>query len=838
MLNLKLFRTAEKGFADLINWASLVDSGIVLNKNGALLAGYSYTGKDGISLNDSEKCSIAHAFSTALSSLESGWSIWIEHTRYPVESYSLPEHSFFPDPVTRAIDEDRRLSFMEKGQFFETESYIILQYIPPLKFSAKLKELMLEKSTTKDETNLPTDETDLTFNIIDHFKKALGRFEDSLVDCVKLTRLQTFPITNPNDFRTKKIYRDELVNLLNLCVTGRDDPINLPPCPMYLDYFLNGSVVYTGHLLVVEDTYTACISFDAFPSQTMFGIFNHLLSIPLMFRWSNRFIMLEQHEATALLKKYRRTWAQKTRGFISQVFNVQGGIINAYALRKKGEAEEALNISEENKLKFGYYTSTLILRDTSEKKLLEQVRLVIKEIQRLGVRARLETINTMEAFLGSLPGHAEPNIRKPLLHTDLLGDLTPLTHIWTGHPFNRNPLFNKPAPALMYAETYGATPFRFNLHVGDLGHTLVFGPTGSGKSTLLCMLVAQFRRYKNARITCFDKGRSMYALTHAVGGKHIEFGSQNTATLCPLDNLETQQDIAWAANWIADCYELYASQSTDPEQNNAIYDALRLMANDRSSRSLTDFMNIVQDLALKTALKPLTISGAMGHLLDGVRDTCHSNNGLVTYELEDLLHMGEKCALPVLLSLFRRFEKSLDGSPALLVLDEAWTMLDHKVFREKIREWLKTLRKANCAVVLATQSLSDAVNCKVFDVLIESCPTKILLPNEEADTAGTENVKGPKDLYRLIGLRDHEITLLKKATKKKEYYVVSSEGRRMFTLSLSPFALAFTGVSAKEDISHIQDLIQNHGEEWVSHWCAHKKINDPFKQHEETINAA
>ena len=105
--------------------------------------------------------------------------------------------------------------------------------------------------------------------------------------------------------------------------------------------------------------------------------------------------------------------------------------------------------------------------------------------------------------------------------------------------------------------------------------------------------------------------------------------------------------------------------------------------------------------------------------------------------------LGEKNLIPVLLYLFRHFERSLTGAPALLLLDEAWVMLGHPVFREKIREWLKVLRKANCAVVLATQSLSDAVRSGILDVLLESCPTKILLPNEEADKGGSGAVASP-----------------------------------------------------------------------------------------------
>jgi type IV secretion system protein VirB4 len=105
----------------------------------------------------------------------------------------------------------------------------------------------------------------------------------------------------------------------------------------------------------------------------------------------------------------------------------------------------------------------------------------------LGFRARLETLNAVEAYLGSLPGHHYPNIRRPLLHTLNLADLLPTTAIWAGLEHNPNPLYPEKSPPWCFAATTGATPFRINLHVDDLGHTLLLGKSGAGKSTALAL---------------------------------------------------------------------------------------------------------------------------------------------------------------------------------------------------------------------------------------------------------------------------------------------------------------------------------------------------------------
>ena len=241
------------------------------------------------------------------------------------------------------------------------------------------------------------------------------------------------------------------------------------------------------------------------------------------------------------------------------------------------------------------------------------------------------------------------------------------------------------------------------------------------------------------------------------------------------------------------------------------------MRESRLSRSLTDFVTTVQDQDIRAALSPYTLDGAHGQLLDARSDGLQ-DSAFTVFEIEDLMARGEKIVVPVLLYLFRYFERGLTGAPALLILDEAWIMLSHPTFRDKIRDWLKTLRKANCAVVLATQSLSDAARSGLLDVLLEACPTKILLPNEEADKGGTEAVMGPRDLYALFGLNEAEIELIKTGIKKRHYYTISPQGCRLFELKLGPLALAFSGVSSREDIARIRALIAEHGEAWPEAW--------------------
>jgi type IV secretion system protein VirB4 len=375
----------------------------------------------------------------------------------------------------------------------------------------------------------------------------------------------------------------------------------------------------------------------------------------------------------------------------------------------------------------------------------------------------------------------------------------------------------------MHCVTQGSTPFRLNLHVNDLAHSVVFGRTGAGKSTLLALLAAQLRRYPKMTLYAFDKGLSLYPLTAAIrassqgkSGQHFTVaGDDDTLAFCPLQFLETRADRAWAMEWINTLLALNGLNTTAAQRND-IASAIVTMEKSHAC-TLSEFSVTVQDEQIRETLKNYTIDGAMGHLLDAKTDGLDLSDFTV-FEIEELMNLGDRYALPVLLYLFRRIERSLHGQPAAIILDEAWLMLGHPVFREKIREWFKVLRRANCFVLMATQSLTDAANSGIFDVIVESTATKLLLPNVYARDEDTAN------LYQRMGLNSRQIDILGTATPKRHYYYVSEQGRRLFDLAIGPLAMAFVGVSDKDSLATIRQLESRHGNRWVSEWLASKDL--------------
>lgn len=448
----------------------------------------------------------------------------------------------------------------------------------------------------------------------------------------------------------------------------------------------------------------------------------------------------------------------------------------------------------------------------------EKLRLVEKVIQGRDFTVIPEGMNAIEAWLGSLPGHTYANVRQPPISTINLAHLIPLSAVWAGP--ERDDHFG--APPLLYGKTEGSTPFRFSLHVGDVGHTLIVGPTGAGKSVLLALMAMQFRRYQNGQIFAFDFGGSIRAAAIGMGGDWQDLGGMladeagDGVQLQPLARIDDPAERAWAAEWLA---AILASEgvAVDPQAKEHLWSALGSLASAPvPERTLTGLAVLLQSQQLKQAIAPYCLGGPWGRLLDAEAERLGEAD-VQAFETEGLVGAGSAAA--VLSYLFHRIEGRLDGSPTLIIIDEGWLVLDSPDFAAQLREWLKTLRKKNASVVFATQSLADIETSNIAPAIIESCPTRIFLPNERAAEPQIAAI------YERFGLNARQIEILSRATPKRDYYCQSRRGNRLFELGLGEVALAFAAASSKTDQIRIAELVEAHGRErFAAEWLRHRGL--------------
>lgn len=765
MLNLREYADTQTLLADYLPWACIVAPGVVLNKDASFQTTFKYRGPDLESSTQEELVSIMARVNNVLRRFGTGWAIFFEAQRGEVHDYPA---SKFPDPVSWLIDEERALQAEESGTRFESNYYLTLLWLPPADTTGKAEEALITRAETSEAQSWRTR--------LETFQQHSVRVFDLLATCLANIR----PLDD-----------DETLTYLHSTISTKRHQVVTPELPVFLDAVIADEPFTGGLEPKIGEAHLRTLTILGFPASTLPGILDEMNRQGFSYRWATRFIAMDKAEAEKVLSKKRRHWFAKRKsiGMVLRetMFNEQAALVDNDADNKAADADTALQELGSDLVSYGYVTTTITVADTDLRAVEENIRIAERIINGRGFTAIKESLNAVDAWLGSLPGHPYANVRQPILHTLNLAHMVPLSAVWAGEYTNRH--LN--APALIQAQTDGTTPFRLNLHVGDVGHTLVVGPTGAGKSVLLSSLAVQWQRYDDAQVFIFDKGRSARAATLCAGGAHIDLGSADAPSLQPLKDIDTEAGASFAADWVAG---LCKSEGVDivPELKAALWDAIQSLASAPvEERTLTGLTLMLQDETLKATLHPFTLEGPHGRILDADYESL-SLADMVCFEMEDLMH-AKSAVLPVITYLFHRLEARFDGRPTLLILDEAWLFLDDPMFAARIREWLKTLRKKNVSVVFATQSLADIANSTIAPALVESCPTRIFLPNERAQEPQS------KEAYQRFGLNQRQIELIAQATPKQDYYYQSPLGCRVFELGLGPIALAVCGASSPED---------------------------------------
>jgi type IV secretion system protein VirB4 len=504
------------------------------------------------------------------------------------------------------------------------------------------------------------------------------------------------------------------------------------------------------------------------------------------------------------LGRLRRQWFAKRKNVIAllreTIFQQESPLVDTDASNKAADADAALQELGSDQVAFGYLTATVTVLDADPAVADEKLRMVERVIQGRGFVTIPETLNAVDAWLSSIPGNAYANVRQPIVSTLNLAHMMPVSAVWAGPERNAH----LDGPPLIVTRTDGATPFRLVTHIGDVGHTLVAGPTGMGKSVLLATLAMQFRRYRGSRIFAFDMGRSMRATILGLGGEHYDLGTDGEIAFQPLARIDRAGYRTWSAEWIEGRL-MHEGVATGPDEKAAIWSALGSLAGaPMEQRTMTGLSVLLQSNALRQALSPYVLGGAHGKLLDADHDRLESTDagsaGVQCFEMEELMH-SKAAVMAVLHYLFARFDERFDGVPTLLILDEAWLFLDDPVFAARIRQWLKTLRKKNVSVIFATQSLADIKDSSIAPAIVESCSSRIFLPNPQATEPQIRTI------YEGFGLNRRQIEIVATAQPKRDYYYQSRLGNRLFDLDLGPATLAFAGASTPQDQRAIDQVL-------------------------------
>jgi type IV secretion system protein TrbE len=780
VLNIAEYRSRSDRLADHLPWAALVAPGVVLNKDGSFQRTLRFRGPDLESATEAELMSVSARVNNVLKRFGSGWALFFEAER--VEALGYPD-SRFPDPASWLVESERRSSFEGGKDHFESHYHLTLVWLPPPDSEAAAGRALVESPSGAKGRD---------------WRQALASF---IADTERA--LDLFAGFMPE---VRALDDGETLTFLHKNVSAARHRVAVPEVPMYLDSVLADTPLTGGLEPTLGDLHLRTLTLLGFPALSRPAILDALNHLDFGYRWVTRFIALDKTDSARALGRLRRQWFNKRKSVTALLrevmYNQPAQLLDSDADNKVADADLALQELGADHVAFGYLTATITLSDPDPERADEKVRSVERVVNGLGFTVLREKMNAVEAWLSSLPGHVYANVRLPLVHTLNLAHLMPLSSVWAGPGRDEH----LDGPPLLFAEAQGSTPFRLSVHVGDVGHMLVVGPTGAGKSVLLSLLAMQFRRYSGARVFIFDKGWSARAAVLGMGGTHHELGSGDggsSLAFQPLRRIDRPAERSWAAEWLAALIG-NEGQEVTPEVKDRIWSALSSLSSaPESERTLTGLSLLLQSNALKAALQPFTLEGPFGELLDAAEDRLELAD-VHCFETETL--MGRPGAVaPVLSYLFHRLEQRFDGRPTLLILDEAWLFLDNPLFAARIREWLKVLRKKNVGVVFATQSLADIAASSIAPAIVESCPQRIFLPNERALEPQA------RAAYQSFGLNERQVELVARATPKRDYYLQSRRGNRLFELALGRIALALCGSSDAGSKRLIDGLLEASG---------------------------
>lgn len=802
MLSFKEYREPTRQLVDELPWALLEAPGVVRLKSGALMRCIAYRGHDAEILLDVEQVVIAAQTNAALMRLGQGWSLFSEVRRTPVTSYP---HTPLAPGAAQIVEDIRRENLGRQSTLYHTEYVLTLVWSPP---TSKAKSLA--KSIARFFGGFFEGGEHEHHQEVDALsaqrQEELAQFLRTTRDLAGTLSLACAEIHFMDDA--------EVLSFLHETISTQRHPITPPDVPMYIDALLADEPVQCGLEMMLGRDHVRVISIKGYPNLSSPDMLRELETMDIPFRMASRFICLTQDEAIKAIDTYHKLLEGQQESVNPLVDKHSARAVDSWIVEQAQEAMASLEAVRRGEVTFGHHSLQIVVRHQDYKTCQLYAEEMVTICHRLGFACVEESANLREAWFSTLPGHLWANPRRAIISSMNMAHMLCTQAIWQGDLHNTH----LGGPPHMVCRTSGQTPFYFNVNVNDVGHTLILGPTGGGKSTLLVSMIIQWMKYKHAQVIAFDKGRSSRAATLALGGTFLELSvDKPEITFQPLGRIDEPREFEFVLTWLEEVATLEKLE-VDIEARQALRHALTsLKSAPKHLRTMTGLTLALQHRGLRQAFSPFC-QGTHGEgVYAPLWDNDHESLGLsrvTAIEMEQLMDTNPRLIAMTLRYLFHRVEEQLTGVPTLLVLDEAWIFLSHPMFAQRIKEWLKVLRKKNTYVLFATQDMNDALSSSIAPTLLQNCPTQILLANPKAMDETVYQA------YRTLGLSRGQIEAISRLQREGDrgYYLHNSRGSRVFHLGLSPLelALADNSVEAHKRMDLAQRTARKTGDSYLA----------------------
>lgn len=776
-----------RSLSELLPWMVLLTPDTVVNKDGSLIRVYRFTGQDADGRPEAEAYAASDGLRRALDSLGNGrLMLWWTVLRTRIRGgYPAGE---FTNGVAKKLDEIYREG-CERQRWYVNHHYLsVLQAPAPTLEQAMARTardgmsagargiLRYIREKLSGEAQFDTEVDELVHRLGEHQETAS-------------TLIGAMP-----EVGFRPLQNESLLGFLNATASPATGlhPVSVNPDLMYLDEALGEDAlsVLSGRLYfqgAARDAYVAALTIKpmpaAWPESTWPGMLDALADVDSEGVLSVAMRMMDPEKVKEYIRVQRRhhlNWRKGIMGYLKEgVLHVETENVDSSAQILADDADRALA-----DLAFspsgGWLNVTMVLKSDTEAGLERAVSEASRALQQAGFAPLRERLHLLSVWAGTMPGQWGESVRWVYSSGRAMGDFVPLRTRPAGSIRNQHlsKQAGRPVGALTVFPTRGRTPCYFGPHVGDVGHTLIMGPTGAGKTVLGNFLSLEWDKFPDGRVFVFDKDRSCRILTGLLNGVTLDAATQLRVNPCA--GLKTDRDWQWFAGWVSRLLSARGEPLVAGEENE-VAEAIAHLRTIGDHR--LDALSAILPARLAARLAPWVGSGRWSGFFDHEDDNLDFGVATrIAVEMGAMMRFPEASRAFMDLA-FWRIERALTGAPTLIYIEEAWFMLSDEAFARRIEDWLRTLRKLNGTVMMATQSLAELVESHAFTLIAGGVPNRFLLANPDVRAFAT--------VYRdKLGLTDEQIDLIAGLQPKREYLYVSGGRTRVVAPIFAPRLLA------------------------------------------------